>query len=78
MGSQEAPLPRQFIEGRLVASCPVAILRNVEFLVLVIFYAGAVLIAPAVTLSIEAVRFHKDRIPSNAPAYYIVKSVISK
>jgi hypothetical protein len=69
--------PRQFIERRLVASCPVAILRNVEFLVLVILYAGTVLIAPAVTFSIEAARFHKDRIPSNAPACYIVESVIS-
>jgi hypothetical protein len=61
-------LPRQFLEGRLVASCPVAILRNVEFLVLVVFHAGTVLIAPAVTLSINAARFHKDRIPSNALA----------
>jgi hypothetical protein len=46
-------------------------------LVLVILYAGTVLIAPAVTFSIEAARFHKDRIPSNAPACYIVESVIS-
>jgi hypothetical protein len=65
--------PRQFVERRLVASCPVAILRNVEFLVLVIFYAGTVLIAPAVTFSVEAARFHKDRIPSNAPACHIVR-----
>ena len=46
--------PRQFVKGRLVASCPVAILRNVELLMLVIFDAHTVLIAPAVTLSINA------------------------
>ena len=67
--------PRQIIEGRSVASCPVAILRNVEFLVLVISYAGTVLIAPAVTLSIDATRLHKDRIPCQASACYIVATV---
>jgi len=62
----QASFAAKFIEGRLVASCPVAILRNVEFLVLVIFYSGTVLIAPAVTLSIDATRVHRDRIPSQA------------
>jgi hypothetical protein len=51
--------PRQFIEGRLVASFPIAILWLVKLLVLVIFDAGAVLVAPAVPFSIDATRFHK-------------------
>ena len=51
--------PRQFIEGRLVAPFPIAIFRHVEFLMLVIFDAGAVLIAPSVPFSINATRFHR-------------------
>jgi hypothetical protein len=43
----------------LVASFPIAILWQVKLLVLVIFDAGAVLVAPAVPFSIEAARFHK-------------------
>jgi hypothetical protein len=38
--------PRQFIEGRLVASFPITVFWQVELLVLVIFDASAVLIAP--------------------------------
>ena len=49
--------PRQLIEGRLVAPFPIAIFRQVEFLMLVIFDAGAVLIAPSVPFSINATRF---------------------
>src|SRR4249920_3247620 len=59
--------PRQFIEGRLVASFPIAILWQVKLLVLVIFDAGAVLVAPAVPFSIEAARFHRGRISSRMP-----------
>ena len=64
---------RQFIKGRLVASCPIAILRHIELLMLVILYSGT-LIAPAVTLSVGAAWFHKDRIPSHSLACHIVVS----
>jgi hypothetical protein len=59
--------PRQFIEGRLVASFPITILWQVKLLVLVIFNAGAVLVAPAVPFSIEAARFHKGSLSSRMP-----------
>jgi hypothetical protein len=59
--------PRQFVKGRLVASCPVAILRNVELLMLVIFDAHTVLIAPAVTLSINAARVHEIEYCATVP-----------
>ena len=49
----------RFIERGLVGSFPIAILRQVKFLVLVIFDTGAVLIAPSVPFSIDATRFHK-------------------
>jgi hypothetical protein len=62
--------PRQFIERGLVASFPITILRQVKFLVLVIFDAGAVLIAPSVPFSIDATRFHKGRISSRMPGRY--------
>jgi hypothetical protein len=46
----------QFVERPLVASFPITILWQVKLLVLVIFNAGAVLVAPAVPFSIEAAR----------------------
>jgi hypothetical protein len=49
--------PRQFIEWWLITSCPVAILWHVEFLAFVIFDVGTVLIAPAITFSIEPTRY---------------------
>ena len=50
--------PRQFIERRLVTSFPVATFRYVKLLVFVIFNAGTVLVAPAISFSIDASRFH--------------------
>ena len=57
-------LPRQFIEGWLVASFSVAIFGYIEFLVLVIFDVGTVLVAPAVPFAVDATRFHvRDNTP---------------
>ena len=68
--------PRQFIEGRLVASFPIAILWQVKLLVLVIFDAGAVLVAPAVPFSIEAARFHRrQNIEPHARTLHLPKPV---
>jgi hypothetical protein len=43
-------------------------------LVLVIFDAGAVLVAPTVPFSIEAARFHRGRISSRMPGRYTCQS----
>ena len=59
--------PRQLVERWLIATSAVAIFRHVEFLMLVIFYANAVLSAPAISFSVDAMRFHNDRISSNVP-----------
>ena len=59
--------PRQFIERRSIAASAVAIFCHVEFLMLVIFHADAVLSAPAISFSVDAMRFHTDRISSTAP-----------
>ena len=56
--------PRQFIERWLIATSAVAIFCHVEFLMLIIFHAGTVLSAPAISFSVDAMRFHKDRISS--------------
>ena len=50
--------PRQFIERRLVPSFPVTTFRDVRLLMFVIFNAGTVLIAPAISFSVDASRFH--------------------
>jgi hypothetical protein len=55
-------LPRQFLERRLIISRPISVFRDIEFLVLVVFDAGAILIAPAVPFSVETARF---RSPDN-------------
>jgi hypothetical protein len=65
----------QFIEGRLVASFPITIFWQIELLVLVIFDAGAVLIAPAVAFPIDAVWFHKGRLSNRMPGVTPVKAV---
>jgi hypothetical protein len=44
-------------------------------LVLVIFDAGAVLIAPAVSFSIDAAWFHKGRLSSRMPGRHTAKTV---
>jgi hypothetical protein len=67
--------PRQFIERRLVASFPITVFRQVKLLVLVIFDAGAVLIAPAVSFSIDAAWFHKGRLSSRMPERHTAKTV---
>jgi hypothetical protein len=54
--------PRQLIKRRLVAMGAVAIFWNVEFLALVVFDPSTMLIAPAVSFSINSARFHKPRI----------------
>jgi hypothetical protein len=50
--------PRELVEGRLIATGTIAVLGQVEFLAFVVFDTHAVLVAPAVALSIEAARFH--------------------
>ena len=59
--------PRQFVERWLIATSTVAIFCHVEFLMLIIFYADAVLSAPAISFSVDAMRFHNDRISSTVP-----------
>ena len=54
--------PWQLIKRRLVATSAVAIFWHVEFLMLVVFDAGTMLIAPAVSFSINPMRFHNRRI----------------
>ena len=54
-------LPRQFIERRLIISRPISVFRDIEFLVLVVFDAGTILIAPAVPFSVETARFHSPQ-----------------
>ena len=51
--------PRQFVERWLIATSAVAIFCHVEFLMLVIFHAGTVLSTPAISFSVDAMRFHK-------------------
>src|SRR3974390_269722 len=51
-------LPRQFIERRLIISRPISVFRDIEFLMLVVFDAGTILIAPAVPFSVQTARFH--------------------
>ncbi len=50
--------PWQLIKWRPVASGTVAIFWHVKLLVLVVFDAGAILIAPAFSFSINPARFH--------------------
>jgi hypothetical protein len=50
--------PGQFIERWLVTSFPVATFRDVKFLVFVISNVGTVLIALAISFSIDASRVH--------------------
>ena len=59
--------PRQLIKRRLIATSAIAIFCHVEFLMLVVFHAGTVLRAPAISFSVDAVRFHSDRISGTAP-----------
>jgi hypothetical protein len=54
-------LPRQFIERRLIISRPISVFRDIEFLVLVVFDAGTILITPAVPFSVETARFHSPQ-----------------
>ena len=51
--------PRQFIKRRLVTTGAIAIFWHVKLLVLVVFDAGAILIAPAFSFSINPARFHQ-------------------
>ena len=50
--------PRQLIKRRLIATSAITIFCHVEFLMLVIFHADTVLSAPAISFSVEAMRFH--------------------
>ena len=50
--------PWKLIKRRLIATIAVAVFWHVEFLMFVVFDAGAVLIAPSLPLSINATRFH--------------------
>ena len=51
-------LPGELIKRRLIGAGAVAIFWQVKFLMLIIFDTHAMLIAPAIPLSIEASRFH--------------------
>jgi hypothetical protein len=55
-------LPGKLVKRRLITASAVAIFRQVELLTLVIFNTHAMLIAPAILLSIEAARFHTTTI----------------
>jgi hypothetical protein len=50
--------PWKLIKRRLIATIAVAAFWHVEFLMFVVFDAGAVLMAPPLPLSINATRFH--------------------
>jgi hypothetical protein len=50
--------PWKLIKRRLIATFAVALFWHVEFLMFVVFDAGAVLIAPTLPFSINATRFH--------------------
>jgi len=55
--------PRQLIKWRPVAASAVAIFRQVELLMFVVFDVSAVLIAPTLPFSIKAARwFHRHRV----------------
>jgi hypothetical protein len=51
-------LPGELVEGRLIATGAITVFGQVEFLTLVVFDTHAMLVAPAVALSIKAARFH--------------------
>ena len=64
LGLSLAPVvfPWKLIKRRLIATIAVAVFWHVEFLMFVVFDAGAVLIAPSLPLSINATRFHGHRV----------------
>ena len=68
--------PWQFIERWLIATSAVAIFCYVEFLMLVIFHAGTVLSAPAISFSVDAMRFHKGRISSSMGGRHTARSEV--
>ncbi len=51
-------LPGEFIERWLIISGSISVFRDIKFLVLVVFNAGTILIAPAVSFPVETARFH--------------------
>lgn len=66
-------LPRQFIARWLIISRPISVFRDVEFLVLVVFDASTILIAPAVPFSVETARFLSSNNTARKPVCYVNK-----